>query len=395
MVLYPLPSHLVLIRTGRSAQTADAHSAVNIRLTKMSGTAGVIAELSRCVTTIYSLWLAAEPEQPATAAEASPRISTRASSVQPMSPPEPGSALNAAPQHGSDKSTDGVSNAVDEALPSAEGSVGMGCPTVAAVAESVPAAEALVAHQPPGKPIFVSKEYLELALKEATDGAPPAADSHAMLNEASVHGEGPGREAPANGDATGAKVTEEAERDYDAVVGGKTAAAEGGISDGACATGTGPATATLAELHVAGSGGAVGPMEGIAPTGVDNGSDSEGIMDGITAPDDSPRPASGAVYDGASNATAAKPAPASGDQYSEAVLDGMAATDEGSAGKGFDVFGENSGVGIQELNDSFTDGTFADWDAAADDALQFGAHNLCQARSCHPQNMGAAYVSST
>ncbi len=342
----------------------------------------MIAELSQCVATIFSLWLAAEPDvQPPVAAEASPQVSTRASSVQPSSPPEPGKAVAAPQQLGGEESAAAVSKAADQALQATEGADAPGSAVVPdAVVETIQAVEALVMRQPPGRTAFISKEDLQLALKEATAVQPAAADPEPGVPEANSLAEASDRGAATDEHAAPAKVLHRSEQDSDGIIGGTAAAAEGGISHGPSAAKNAPDTSDAPELHMDAGRGEVEQGGGAAPDDRDSGSESEGVMDGLVGPGKSPKPASGAVYDGvrdaAAAATAGNAAPDSGDDYSAAVLDGIAVGDEGAASKGFDAFGENGGSGIHELNDGFADGAFADWDASADDAMQFGAPDL-------------------
>ena len=331
----------------------------------------MIAELSQCVATIFSLWLAAEPDQPPPAAEASPQISTRASSVQPSSPPEPGSAVSAPQQLGGEDSVDAVSAAAGEAQQAAGGADAAGSAVVSAVVEpTTHAVEALVMRQPPARTAFVSREDLELALRAATDLQPAAADLESNVHQANSLAEVSDIGAATEEDGPPARVMDRLRQDLDAVIGTTAAAAEGGISYGQ------EAAAASGELHMDGGRGVEELLDGVAPNAGDNGSESEGVMDGLMPPEALPKAARSAMHDGVGNAaaaTAGDPAPDSGDDPSDALLDGMAAVDEGTASKGFDMFGENGGSGIHELNEGFTDATFADWDASADDAMQFGA----------------------
>ena len=207
--------------------------------------------------------------------------------------------------------------------------------------------------QHPGKKAFVSKEDLALALREATDLQPAAVDSDAAVHEASSRGEALDGDAPTEYDAAQAKVTERPQQDFSAITGGTAAAAEGGISHGA--------------------GGTIDKVA--AANGLDNGSESEGVMEGLMVPDQSPQSASGLGYMGAGDAAAEAAgtlAAESGTNHSNAVLDGMVRVDEGAAGRDFELLGEDGG-GIPELNDGFTGDAFTDWNASADDAMQFGA----------------------
>jgi len=338
--------------------------------------AGVIAELSQCIATIFSLWLAAEPDQPAPAADASPQISTRASSVQPSSPPGPGSAVAAPQQHGGEDSVDAVSAAADEAEHGAEGADAAGGAVVSAVMEPIKAVEALAMRRPPARTAFISKEDLQLALRVATDAQPAAPDREPSVHERNSLAEASSREAPTDEDAAPAKGAGRSEQHSDAIIGATAAAAEGGISHGAGAARNAVVASGVPELHEDGSCGVAGRVGVADPHDGEDGSESEGVMDALMAPGTSSKAGSGTAYDGvgdAAAATAGNPAPDSGDDYSGAALDGMAVVDEGTAGKGFDVYGENGGSGIHELSDGFADGAFADWDVSADGAMQFGA----------------------
>ena len=319
-----------------------------------------MAELSECVATIFSLWLAAQPVQPATTVDSNALVDAQVTERDPAGRDSERVLAAAQQQHGSND----LNGAVNEAARKSAHSEGVaaGSAKLAIVMEGV-RESAAAQHDdtaPPREPD---------QLGEATDAQPVAAGTQGILHKAISHGQAPEEAALAYEGAAEVDNRDHPDPEFAAVTGKTAAAAEGGIRGGVDHSAADAAPTAAADLQTDESSGGEASAEGEALIELDDLSNGQRIVTGIV--DNAVSPSGAAIK--AETATAVARSPDSGDDYGEAALDGMAALDEDAADDGFDVFGNAGGSSGSAFNADYAGDALANWDASADDAMQFGA----------------------
>ena len=289
-------------------------------------------------------------------------------------------------QRNASNSADAVSEAVSETPLLEDGADAAGSAAASAmmeagrVTEPTATDQECLLDQPSG-----SERYAEPGHREATDEQPAATGDRNVAHAAVHHAQTAVHSTPREDGALQRKIMEtvDAEASAQADVDETAAAAVGGIRDASGGSLDASVALEAAEMQTEENHEQAASAGDVALDRLGADGDSEGILDGTGGTEHSPGSNHGAVqlveglFDSAV-ATAEARSPNGGDGYGEAVLDGMVALNDDAAGNGYDVFGDIGGNGGGGHDADFGDGDLADWEASADDAVQFGAHHPFQ-----------------